>query len=45
MAGKNPNKSNDEKRKIVIEIIKIPTAGAVVLATAILAEEDAEEVE
>jgi hypothetical protein len=34
-----------EKEKIVIEIITIPTAGAVVLATAILIAEDAEDVE
>jgi hypothetical protein len=34
-----------DKEKIVIEIIRIPTAGAVVLATAIRIVEDAEEVE
>jgi hypothetical protein len=34
-----------EKEKIVIEIITIPTVGAVVLATAILIAEDAEDVE
>jgi hypothetical protein len=34
-----------EKEKIVIEIITIPTAGAVVLAMAILLAEDAEDVE
>jgi hypothetical protein len=36
MAGKNPNKSNDGKRKIVIGFITIPMAGAVVLVMAIL---------
>jgi hypothetical protein len=34
-----------EKEKIVIEIITIPTAGAVVLATAIIIAEDAEDAE
>jgi hypothetical protein len=34
-----------EKEKIVIEIITIPTVGAVVLATAILIAEDAEDAE
>jgi hypothetical protein len=34
-----------EKEKIVIEIITIPMAGAVVLANAILAEEDADDAE
>jgi hypothetical protein len=34
-----------EKEKIVIEIITIQTAGAIVLATAILIVEDAEDVE
>jgi hypothetical protein len=43
MAGKNPNKSNEGKRKKMIEIITIPTAGAVLLATAIIIAEDAEE--
>jgi hypothetical protein len=45
MAGKMPNKSNDGKRKIMIEIITIPMEGAVVLAKAVLAAEDAEDVE
>jgi hypothetical protein len=43
MAGKNPYKSNDNKRKKVKEIITIPTAGAVVLDTAKTIEEDVEE--
>jgi hypothetical protein len=34
-----------EKEKIMIEIITIPMASALVLAKAILAEEDAEDVE
>jgi hypothetical protein len=34
-----------EKEKIVIEIITIPTAGAVVLATAILFSEEAKDVD
>jgi hypothetical protein len=34
-----------EKEKIMIEIIKTPTEDAAVLAKAILAEEDAEDVE
>jgi hypothetical protein len=44
MAGKNPNKSNDGKRKKMIGIITIPMAGAVVLTTAIPIAEDAEDV-
>jgi hypothetical protein len=43
MAGKIPNKSNDGKRKIMIEIITIPMEDAVALAKAILAAEDVEE--
>jgi hypothetical protein len=43
MAGKMPSKSNDGKRKIMIEIITIPMEGAVVLAKAILSAEDVEE--
>jgi hypothetical protein len=34
-----------EKEKIMIEIITIPTAGAVVLATTIIIVEDAEDME
>jgi hypothetical protein len=45
MAGKGPSKSNDGKRKIMIEIITIPMEDAVVLTKAILAAEDAEDVE
>jgi hypothetical protein len=45
MAEKNPNKSNKGKRETVIEIITIPTAGSVVLATAVTIAEDAEDVE
>jgi hypothetical protein len=37
MAGKIPNKSNDGKRKKMIEIITIPMEDAVALAKAILA--------
>jgi hypothetical protein len=45
MAGKIPNKSNDGKEKIMIEILTIPMGDAVILAKAILAAEDAEDVE
>jgi hypothetical protein len=45
MAGKIPNKFNDGKRKIMIEIITIPMEDAVTLANAILAAEDTEDVE
>jgi hypothetical protein len=45
MAGKMPSKSNDGKRKIMIEIITIPMEGAVVLSNAILSVEDAEDAE
>jgi hypothetical protein len=34
-----------EKKKVMIEIIKTPTEDALVLAKAILAEEDAEDAE
>jgi predicted helicase len=48
MAGKIPNKSNDEKKgknKKMIEIITIPMEDAISLAKAILAAENAEDVE
>jgi hypothetical protein len=45
MAGKMPSKSNDGKRKNTREIITNPMEDAVVLAKAILAAEDAEDVE
>jgi hypothetical protein len=45
MAGKMPSKSNDGKREKMIELIMIPMEDAVVLAKAILATEDAEDVE
>jgi hypothetical protein len=44
MAGKMPSKSNDGKRKNN-DRITIPTEDAVVIAKAILAAEDAEDVE
>jgi hypothetical protein len=43
MAGKIPNKSNDGKKKLMIEIITIPVEDAVALVKAILAAEDVEE--
>jgi hypothetical protein len=45
MAGKMPGKTNEVKRKKVKEIIKTQMEDAVVLAKAIPAEEDAEDVE
>jgi hypothetical protein len=45
MAGKMPGKKMKEKEKLMIEIIKTQTEDAVVLAKAILAEEDAEDAE
>jgi hypothetical protein len=45
MAREMSSKSNDGNEKIMIEIITIPMEDAVVLAKAILAAEDAEEVE
>jgi hypothetical protein len=45
MAERIQTSQTKEKEKIVIEIITIPTAGAVVLTTAILIAEDAEDVE
>jgi hypothetical protein len=45
MAGKMPGKKMKEKEKIMIEIIKTQTEDAVVLAKAIPADEDAEDVE
>jgi hypothetical protein len=45
MAGKMPSKTNEGKRKVMIEIITIQMEDAVVLAKAILDEEDAEDVE
>jgi hypothetical protein len=45
MAGKMPGKTNEGKRKLMIEIIKTPTEDAVVLVKAIPAEEDAEDVD
>jgi hypothetical protein len=45
MARKMPSKSNDGKRKMMLEIITIPMEDAVVLAKAILAAEAAEDVE
>jgi hypothetical protein len=45
MAGKMPGKTNEGKIKIMIEIIKIQTEDAVVIAKAIPAEEDEEDVE
>jgi hypothetical protein len=45
MDGKMPGKKMKEKEKIIIEIIKTQTEDAVVLAKAIPADEDAEDVE
>jgi hypothetical protein len=45
MAGKMPSKSNEGKRKVMIEIVTTQMEDAVVLAKAILAEEEAENVE
>jgi hypothetical protein len=45
MAGKMPSNPMMEKEKIMIEIITIPMEDAVVLTKAILAAEDAEDVE
>jgi hypothetical protein len=45
MAGKMPDKTNEGKRKIMIEIIKTQMEDAVVPAKAIPAEEDAEDAE
>jgi hypothetical protein len=44
MAGKVPSKSNEEKIKKMTEIVTIQMEDALVLAKAILAEEDAEDV-
>jgi hypothetical protein len=45
MAGKMPGKKMKEKEKIMIEIITTQMEDAVVIAKAILAEEDAEDAE
>jgi hypothetical protein len=45
IAGKMPGKKMKEQEKIAKEIIKIQMAGAVVLAKAIPAEEDADDAE
>jgi hypothetical protein len=45
MSGTHPNKSNDRKRKKMIEIITIPMADAVVIAMETLLAEDTEDVE
>jgi hypothetical protein len=45
MAAKIPSKSNEGKRKTMIEIITTQMEDAAVISKAILAEEDAEDVE
>jgi hypothetical protein len=45
MAGNIPNKSNDGKEKLMIEIITIPMEDAAALSKAILTAEDAEDME